>query len=504
MFELHRTRAELLAGIGTPDADWLPCGDPADPGAVSGSLRIVASGSDKKDLFGFLEIILAKRYAELPRPELIRDLLLPLRNALGNAFRYGGSGDRPAMVSVELMLGEDGALIAVTDGGEGFDVPRTLRRFLRSEKYFRNRGTGFRNLHAAAGPVTFDDGGRTLLLCFRPSCGAASTLMGTGTAGLEEQLGEDLAVLESGTARLALLTVHPMGEGASLPCGVRCLLYTDASGPLVSRTRVLSGTFHPVEGAARADIEMTRLFHDAGFSRRLRIPRPVLRVAAEPRIVLFDFNPWLSLREYLDTRGGLEPIRRFAWRMGAALARMHGSRVRLRPATRAPVKDLLTSSLERARSSLDRTPDGAGLRSRLDRFARSTAARARSLRWAPAVPIHGAIGWERIHFGADGRFYLQGFESARLSDPAFDLGGFAADLVRYTSDRGLCSDVRRVCLDALLERYNRDAPVSLAVEDVRAYAALALLRRLPQEVAGRASGPAGVFGALEALLQDTG
>src|SRR5205823_5493761 len=88
---------------------------------------------------------------------------------LGNAFKHGNGGDGAKVISVEIVLTGKGALIAVTDEGRGFDVALTFRRFQGQESYFVNRGDGFRNLHRATATISYENGGRTVLLCFRPA-----------------------------------------------------------------------------------------------------------------------------------------------------------------------------------------------------------------------------------------------------------------------------------------------------------------------------------------------
>ena len=80
--------------------------------------------------------------------------------------------DLTKVISVEIVLTAKGALIAVTDEGRGFDVALTFRRFQWQESYFANHGVGFRNLHRAISMVSYENGGRTVLLCFRRSLSA--------------------------------------------------------------------------------------------------------------------------------------------------------------------------------------------------------------------------------------------------------------------------------------------------------------------------------------------
>src|SRR2546425_10752580 len=126
-------------------------------------------GHAQEDLFLLLKIVLLERFATVLRLHLIRDLLIPLRNALGNACKHGNGNDPAKAIAVEVVLTHKGALIAVTDEGPGFDAALTFRRFQEQESYFVNRGYGFRNPHRAMSTVSYENGGRTLLLCFRPT-----------------------------------------------------------------------------------------------------------------------------------------------------------------------------------------------------------------------------------------------------------------------------------------------------------------------------------------------
>src|SRR6185369_16070188 len=55
------------------------------------------------------------------------------------------------------------------DEGTGFDAVTTFQRFQGQETYFEGHGCGFRNLHRAAATVSYENDGRTLLLCFQPA-----------------------------------------------------------------------------------------------------------------------------------------------------------------------------------------------------------------------------------------------------------------------------------------------------------------------------------------------
>ncbi len=117
------------------------------------------------------------------------------------------------------------------------------------------------------------------------------------------------------------------------------------------------------------------------------------------------------------------------------------------------------------------------------------------------TPIHGALGWECIHYGVDGRFYLCRFEDFQLGDPGCDLGGFAADLLCFALAQA-DQDAARTGLAAFLGAYNAKAAHPLDEEELRCHAAVALVERLgrPEFRAHVTAGT--LLRSLEAVLAD--
>src|SRR3989442_1115950 len=93
MIDLSRTRAGLLAEIEAP----VPAGEPlsaiTDPRVATSDVHVRVCGHAREDLFPLLELALSERFAAVPRLSLILDLLMPLRNALGNAHKHGNGTD---------------------------------------------------------------------------------------------------------------------------------------------------------------------------------------------------------------------------------------------------------------------------------------------------------------------------------------------------------------------------------------------------------------------------
>ena len=93
------------------------------------------------------------------------------------------------------------------------------------------------------------------------------------------------------------------------------------------------------------------------------------------------------------------------------------------------------------------------------------------------APIHGSLGWDSIHYAVDGCFYFYRFEACRHSDPAIDLGGFAADLLRFTLTTH-DSAAYRICRDDLLTSYNAGTAHQVQPDDLLPYIALAIGERV--------------------------
>src|ERR1043166_6892613 len=150
MIDLSRTRSALLAEIAAPDPPGNFVDDITDARVATTDACGRICCHEWKHLLSLVKVVLLERFAAVPRAQILRDLLIPLKNALGNAYKHGNAADASKAISVEVVLTGKGALVAVADEGPGFDVARTFRRFRDRESYFENLGIGFRNLHRAA------------------------------------------------------------------------------------------------------------------------------------------------------------------------------------------------------------------------------------------------------------------------------------------------------------------------------------------------------------------
>ena len=79
------------------------------------------------------------------------------------------------------------------------------------------------------------------------------------------------------------------------------------------------------------------------------------------------------------------------------------------------------------------------------------------MRHEEALPGHGALRWEHIHYGVDGRFYLSHWERCARRHPGIDVASFVADLLRHTweLDDDALFDVG---LETFARSYVGDAP----------------------------------------------
>ena len=244
MIDLTQTRAEMLATIKALDSSGGPVFAITDPEVVTSNGRVRLRSCAREDLFALLKVTLAERFSDEPRSVLIRDLFMPLRHALGNAYRRGNRGDPAKEIAVEVVLAPMGALLAITDEGDGFDVGLAVERMQREETYFENKGVGFRGLHNAKSSVTWENDGRTLLLCFRRSADGSGVPFGevrSGSAGelrrddpslrrlldpawIQTCLSRELPVFRDGLAKLeschCYLNRGPGGDD----CGIRYML----------------------------------------------------------------------------------------------------------------------------------------------------------------------------------------------------------------------------------------------------------------------------------------
>ena len=498
MIDLNRTRVGLLEELEAPRSG--PWCDITDPQVLAGDARVRLRGRSRADLLPVLKVALSERFASVPRPVLMRDLFMPLKHALGNAHKHGNARDLAKTVTVELELTTSGALVSVTDQGDGFDVASIVQGLQQQETYFVYHGAGFRGLHEARSPVTWENGGRTLLLCFRRAipesdvprvpwhhqvCGEDEDDAGhravlrraLDPAWIASCLSEELPELRTGRAKLEACHAYLNGGAAGDDCGLRYVLRVARPHASGCETRIFTGRLHANEHTAAADFEAATELHARQWSGSVRIPSPLARLTADRRLVIYDFDPWMNLWQYLGYRASNTALRHSARRVATALATVHQSPVPARLARSAPAAVRLQTTAASAERVLGELPGGSEYVGRLRAGVRRIRDTAPVPRRNVRTPVHGALGWDRIHQGVDGAFYFYRFEACQQADPGIDLGGFAADLLRFAR-ASRDESVYRLCCDELLTRYNAKMEYPVDPERMPLYVALALCERL--------------------------
>src|SRR5438093_1348360 len=100
MIDLSYTRAGMLVEIGAPNPPGESLRDLTDPRVAGEDVHVCVSCHGRDDIFPLLKAALLERFAPVPRADLIRDLLVPLKNALGNASKHGNRRDSAKVISV--------------------------------------------------------------------------------------------------------------------------------------------------------------------------------------------------------------------------------------------------------------------------------------------------------------------------------------------------------------------------------------------------------------------
>jgi hypothetical protein len=172
MVDLARTEEQMLAEIGwvaSSTAEWAPAtsGDGSTP---DGPWRL--TGRTPDHLLEILRKALSSRYAHLSKARVSADLIYLLKKGLGNAYKWGNKRDSQKLLRVSTVVTDIGAVVKISDEGDGFDPGRVVEQFARHERYFRHAGSGFSHFHHTTSVISYADGGRTLLIRFL--CDAAA------------------------------------------------------------------------------------------------------------------------------------------------------------------------------------------------------------------------------------------------------------------------------------------------------------------------------------------
>lgn len=162
--------------------------------------EFVLRGATPDELLPTLMETFSRRYASVPAERVFAELNYLVKKGLGNAYKWGNNGDPNRVLAVRAVMTDLGAVVAITDEGEGFDVPNVLGRFLRRADYSRHGGSGFFHFHEARSIVSYADGGRTLLIRFLCSVdrGAEEPVVPVSAAQPRARRHADLTQLKKG------------------------------------------------------------------------------------------------------------------------------------------------------------------------------------------------------------------------------------------------------------------------------------------------------------------
>jgi hypothetical protein len=253
------------------------------------------------------------------------------------------------------------------------------------------------------------------------------------------------------------------------PGGHRCVLTTaDDRFAAIYTLQVYSS----VE-VARADYTAAQVLYASITRRKIRVPRPVA-LLEEPPLVVYDFAPSMNLWTYLADRGSPQAIKKMSLRLGNVLGKHHGAPLQVPEETWTDTLKRWARALERAHASLlPLDPKAAAKLQTLQETLLRRAARARQENGMTPLPgdqvgsfdtvVHGSLGWDCIHYGVNGRFYLSRFQHCRKGHPALDLGGFLADLFVYCDSTGE-TGTYAIGEMALLEGYDEERSLPWTTE----------------------------------------
>lgn len=470
--------ADIGAGESALSLDPLEPDDPAflerDP------VRLVVRAHHRTELFGRLEQALRARFERGASEHLAGDLLMPLRKAIGNSHRRGNKEDPGKWLTAEVVATGRGAVVSVTDEGDGFDFERVVRQFENEERYFTREGHGIASFARIGSLVSYANGGRTWLLRYLSdpepgeplSEGDAALGPAADAAFMRSFLAREVPSFRARGVTLDACRVYALSreEGESeLAYVVRC-----HAGEQAPETQVLTARLLP-EAAARADVEMAERLRAAGVGEAggMTVPAPLGAFRA-PSLSLFRLDPSVTLRERIKKCIALGPLTLIMRLVAIGLATIHLSNV-----SPGAVEDFdeVLGRQRRAKHRVEARFAGKPGQARASACFDRLLDRSAGLAPCEPAPIHGALEWDSIVATRDG-WELFRFDRSRLSHPAIDVGTFLADLWRFHNLRSKGDPaLGRAAHAVFLESYfSRGRPAW--ARDVDWFVAASLLQRL--------------------------
>jgi hypothetical protein len=166
MVDLSRTEQQMLAEVELDSC--------TDRGGAASVKPWHVMGRTPGELLPTLTNALSKCYAHVPDKHVSYDLIAVVKKALGNAYKWGNKRDQEKLLIVTTLTTGIGAVIKISDQGNGFDVSRVVR-----DRLFTRKGSGLTRFRKTSSIISYADGGRTLLIRFL--CDAEADRSGTGT-----------------------------------------------------------------------------------------------------------------------------------------------------------------------------------------------------------------------------------------------------------------------------------------------------------------------------------
>jgi len=492
MIDLKLTREQMLAKIRASEFSLeRELSDPTSPEfAALPSFRYHSVKRTRSEVYGALCAGFAARFANIEPERVIRDITRPLKKALGNSYKRGNRGDPAKNITLDIVFTPEGVVVSASDEGEGFDFEAVCSGFREGKAYFEHHGDGFRCFENAESTISYADGGRTFLLCFRPAEGpslhpmlglaADEAYMSRVLAGELSRFKKAKAVLES--CRVFVPTsIATSLKQPSAPELRYVLQYSKRDGKS-EKSEVLTARLLS-EQAAKADFENARRLYEGPFksAKGVEIPKPQNAFKQHPRLVFYTFDPTCDLFGYLTAVMDQKRVEKAVAKVAAGLRTLHHSAVEFDEVESfEDLKAKERGRLDRIANALEGEAGEAaeGVRE----FLVHAGEGIETLEPFEPVPIHGAFGMACVRHQGDELFFHR-FEYCRRSHPGLDFGAFLMDLADFARQSEASQEVARVAKDAFYGAYfGSVAPPSKDVAAV--FVRIALLERIDRYLDG--------------------
>jgi len=169
VIDLSYSKERMLRDIGaSPEAPLVSDLSPQSRTrfVVLDQARLLVRAHAPQEILPSLDAVLSARFSELAPEKLRRDLLAPIKKAVGNAHKRGNLRDPGKWITVGVVVTRAGVCVEVADEGPGFEVAETCARMRAGTRYFSHGGSGFRKYDKANAVISFARGGSTFLARF--------------------------------------------------------------------------------------------------------------------------------------------------------------------------------------------------------------------------------------------------------------------------------------------------------------------------------------------------